>query len=377
MTEIDLTAQALSFAPVLPPEGQPEAVTRDDKGNVLVTIRADQANKVTMFVDPDEYAFEKLDNGLWQLKFPKTSGFNCVEIRIDGTGVIIPYLPVVYGYSRPYNSIMLEEADGDFYRLKDVPHGTVRRDYFFSATTGEWASCLVYTPPGYDQAADRSYPVLYLQHGHGENETGWINSGKANLILDNLIAEGKAVPFVIVMNNGMVQIDRGGKRIVDHLLFEDFLLNDVMPFIERNYRVSREKNGRAIAGLSMGSIQTSIISLKHWELFSHVGLFSGFMHDFLQGSPLDMLERAPSKNEHLEVLDHPDALRCRFKLFFRGIGQDDALYPAFEADDRFLAEQDIETMRVIYPGIHDWNVWRRCLRDFAQLLFIEENVKYK
>ena len=229
---------------------------------------------------------------------------------------------------------------------------------------------MVYTPYCYEEETTKEFPVLYLQHGHGENEIGWTASGKVNFILDNLIAEKKAVPMVIVMSNGMVQTTTAdGRRIVDFKLLEKQLLTDIMPYIEKKVRVGKTKEMRAMAGLSMGSLQTSITGFEHPEYFSSLGIFSGFVSDMIQGSPLDMVERGPSENEHMKLLDDAEAFHQTFDVYFRAMGDMDPFWEHFEQDDAILSEKGIHQIRKVYPGAHDWNVWRMCIRDFAQLIF--------
>lgn len=407
MERTDLTAQPLSFCPVLPPDGEPQPVTRDKEGNIWINIRADHASRAAMRIYEEEYPFERGEDGIWHLKYPFRDGIVYVQLLIDGMEVMTPYLPICYGYSRPYNCIMLEETEEqydvpegknkaaetagavDFYRLKDVPHGSVRREYYFSTVTGEWESALVYTPPGYDEDTGRTYPVLYLQHGHGENETGWTAAGKVNFILDNLIAEGRAVPFLVIMNNGMVQTEVSAapdgssavtdrtaagekRRVVDHTLFTELLIKDIIPWAQSRFRIGTEKKYRAMAGLSMGSIQTAVTAFTHPEYFSCVGIFSGFLHDFIRGhEQMDMIRRGPSENTHLKALDDPEKFREDFRVFFRGIGKSDPFLDYFMEDEKLLEEKGISCVKKMYEGSHDWNVWRRCICDFAQMIFRE------
>ena len=228
---------------------------------------------------------------------------------------------------------------------------------------------MVYTPAEYDKNTDKKYPVLYLQHGHGENEVGRSASGKVHFIMDNLIGEDKAVPFIIVMNNGMVQVDGpDGDKIVDFRKFEDYLLQDVIPFIEGKYRVGTSKYMRAMAGLSMGSLQTSIIGMNHPEMFSALGIFSGFVTDIITGSELDQVNRDASDNSHLKALESSN-FNSYFDVYFRAMGQDDPFWENFASDDELLEKHGINQIRKVYSGTHDWNVWRECIRDFAQLIF--------
>lgn len=366
----DLAAQALAFDPVLPPAGTPDALAADETGRLFLQIQAPGARRVELRVNDQEYTFQRDEDGIWRLPYPCSSGINFVHLVIDGTEVLTPYLPIGYGYSRPCNFVAIAEEDSDWYRLRDVPHGKTVRDYFRSAVTGEWQSCTVYLPPTYDQQPEKTFPVLYLQHGHGENEIGWVTAGKVPFILDNLIAEGKCVPFVVVMNNGMVQRrDSSGNRIVDFKLFDAYLTQDVIPYIESHYHVGGAKQLRAMAGLSMGSLHTSISGLTHPELFSALGIFSGFMHDWIQGSEIDMVQRGPGDDAHLALLQDPERFDREFAVFFRAIGEEDPFLPFFLADDDRCKQAGIRQHRTIYSGSHDWNVWRQCIRDFSVLLF--------
>lgn len=364
----NMTEQALAFDRVLPWEGQVPACEIQADGRVFLRLAAPEAQKVSFVIAEEEYICSRGNDGIWQMELPFQTGHHYVQLKIDGTEVLTPLLPISYGYSRPYNYVELPGED--FYQIKEVPHGSVRREYFYSSVTGGWESCVVYTPAEYEKKPEKIFPVLYLQHGHGENETSWTTAGKVHFILDNLIAEKKAVPFVVVMCNGMVQTVTGnGHRIVDFMLLEQQLLKDCMPFIEQKFHVGRSREFRAMAGLSMGSLQTSMIGFNHPEIFSALGVFSGFVSDMMQGSELDMVDRGPGANEHLAILDDPAAFDKTFSVFFRAIGEEDPYRDYFIADDKMLQEKGISQIRKIYKGIHDWNVWRQCIRDFAQLIF--------
>ena len=247
--------QYLAFNPVLPYGENPEPVVYEN-GKPVLRLYEKGAQRVTLTVAEKEYPFAKSSEqeDVFTLQLPFATGINYVQIAVDGREVLTPLLPIGYGYSRPYNYIELRTPDDDWYQLRDVPHGCVHVEHFFSKVTGEWERCTIYTPPSFDEHPEKTYPVLYLQHGHGENETGWIATGRANLILDNLIAAGKAVPFVMVMNNGMVQKKNDAApcgHVVDHLLFEPMLLQDVIPFVESKYHCGGKKALRGMAGLGI------------------------------------------------------------------------------------------------------------------------------
>lgn len=366
----NINEQALGFDRVLPWENQVEVLVKEG-GRYFLQICAPEAGSVAFVLGDRKEMCTRAENGIWRLEYKDRVGMQYVELLIDDVPVLTPLLPIAHGYGRPYNYVELETADDDFYRIKDVPHGSVRREYFFSETTGEWESCMVYTPYCYEERTEEEFPVLYLQHGRGENEVSWTSSGKVNFILDNLIAEKKAVPMVVVMSSGMVQtVSEDGKRIVDYLLLEKQMLSDIIPYIETKFRVGKSREQRAMAGLSMGSQQTSIIGFKHPEYFSALGIFSGFVVDRIQGSASDMVRHGVSDNRHLEILEDAAAFEKLFPVYFRAIGdQDPFLQERFIPDDRLLEQKKIHHIRKIYHGGHDWNVWRMCICDFAQLIF--------
>lgn len=397
--------QALAFDRVLPWEGQVPACEIQADGRAFLRLAAPKAQNVSVVIMDEEYPCTRREDGVWEMELPFRTGHHYVQFKLDGAEVLTPLLPISYGYSRPYNYVELpvpeqtgesegteeekhaengqmhsnmepcgenngENFEETFYSIKDVPHGSVRREYFYSSVTGEWESCVIYTPAAYEEETDKTFPVLYLQHGHGENETGWTTSGKLQFILDNLIAEGKAVPFAVVMCNGMVQtVTKDGRRIVDFMLLEPQLLKDVIPFVEKKFRIGGSKERRAMAGLSMGSLQTSIIGFTHPEYFCALGVFSGFVTDMMQGTELDMVDRGPGNNEHLRILDDAESFARTFPVYFRAIGDEDPYKNFFDADDKMLEARHIAHTRRIYHGIHDWNVWRQCIRDFAQMIF--------
>ena len=237
--------------------------------------------------------------------------------------------------------------------LEGVAHGAVTRCYYLSAVTGRHEICLIYTPPQYDPA--KSYPVLYLQHGYGENETGWVYQGHVGRIADRLLAEGAMEEMIIVMGNGMAK--GSGQR--DLSLYPRILTEDLIPYIEKHYRVLTDKWHRAMAGLSMGSYHTSLATLTHPELFGYAGLFSGFL-------------RAPwgDKDEpHLKILGDPEAFNAAYRVFYRAMGTEDTYWDSFAKDDEYLKGRPLKLIRETFPGGHDWTVWRRCIRSFLPRLF--------
>lgn len=362
--------QMLAFQQVLPFENEPEPLVQKEDG-INLQLRADQARRVTIEWAQRTYPLRKSKEGLWVLPLPFQSAINYIQIRIDGRPVIHPLLPIAYAHSRPVNMIERNVPGEDFYKLRDVPHGTIRQEIFFSKNTGEWERCLIYTPPFYEEHPEKTYPILYLQHGYGENETAWTAAGRLPFILDNLLADQRAVPFVVVMSNGMIQKIKKGRRIVAPGLFDSIFIDEILPFAESKYHAGGRKEKRGIAGLSMGATHASRIAFGHPELFSEIGIFSGPFRDWIRG--LDQQNRVkhpPMHQSYLKILENP-AFFAGLHTFFRAIGDRDPFLEFFLEEDEILRERGIASIRKTYPGIHDWNVWRRCLYDFAQLIFRE------
>ena len=322
-------------------------------GRVAFRIQAPDASSVKLRTFDGEFPLVKDAQGLFMGTFDIGRGFIYLFVQVDGAEVIWPYLPIGYGCSRPINYIDVPTGE-DYYEVKDVPHGTVEHLLFASKVTGRTETCLCYVPPMYDPA--KHYPILYLQHGHSENEIGWVFQGKINLIADNLLAQGKMQPMIIAMCDGMLQI--GGDYHPER--FSEYLLTDVMPFVESRYPILRDREHRAMAGLSMGSMQTSVVTLSHPELFAWIGLFSGFLRVVMDKNNV---------NAHLDTLDDREAFLAGNRLFFRAMGTEDVFIERFYEDDKILEQKNIPTDRRMYPGKHVWQVWRRCAYDFLQLVF--------
>jgi len=327
-------------------------------GNVKVAFFAPAAQTVTAFHENVSVDLEKDKDGLWTGLLPYSEpGFKQLGFKVDGVDVLNRMAPIGFGSSYPLNYIEVPDTDCEFLLIKDVPHGSVTQEYFKSKTSGQYESCLVYTPPGYQRSGE-DYPVLYLQHGGGENETSWVHQGKINFIMDNLIAEGKATPCIIVMCNGMVQFDKSsGKTGTFYDTLEMLLLEDAIPFIESIYRVKLGKDNRAIAGLSMGSLQSGKLIMDHPDMFCAAGLFTGYTAPW--GDPMP----------HLKALDNAEYFNKEVKVFFRAIGDQETSFDIIKNETKICAEKGINTIEKVYPGAHEWRVWRNAAHDFLQLIF--------
>ena len=337
----------------------------NSEGRVRVQISAPEALKVQLDIGAVKYDLKKDEKGVWTGESaPQDEGFHYYQLNIDGASVPDPGSLYFYGASRWGSGIEVPAQDQDFYALKNVPHGQVREHIYYSEVNKAMRRCFVYTPPGYDKNTKKRYPVLYLQHGGGENETGWSSQGRANLIMDNLIAEGKAKSFIIVMDNGTWTMSgprrsEGGtwppKGWADG--FMNTLLKDIIPMIDANYRTLANQKNRAMAGLSMGGMQTRVITLANPDVFSQVGMFSGgsFSEEDVKNAP---------------------GFREKVKLLFVSFGSRelDNSRMGFGGNPKEntekLKELGMNTHFYVSPQTaHEWQSWRRSLYQFAQLLF--------
>jgi enterochelin esterase-like enzyme len=290
---------------------------------------------------------------------PLDKGFHYYHLIIDGGVFNDPGTLNFFGSTRWESGIEIPAPDQDFYALKDVPHGKVEQILFPSKSTNTTRRAFVYTPPDYDKDQATRYPVLYLQHGWGEDETAWTNQGHANLIMDNLIAEGKIKPFIIVMAYGMTNDTKiGGLRDFKIGPFQTVLVDELIPYIDANFRTLPDQNHRAMAGLSMGGMETKMITLANLDKFAYIGLFSGGTFS------MDDVNKTPGFKEKVKlayVSFGSRELGGNRPGFFGGD-------PKANADS--LKAAGINSVFFVSPETaHEFLSWRRSLHEFAQLLF--------
>ena len=353
---------------------------------VRARISAPEANSVKLDIGGVKYDLVKDSEGVWTGESaPQDEGFHYYQLNIDGANVPDPGSKYYYGASRWGSGIDIPAADEEFYTVKNVPQGSVNEVYYYSTVTEKMRHCFIYLPAAYRENPTQKFPVLYLQHGMGENEHGWSAQGKTGIIMDNLIAAGKAVPFIIVMDNGLNAIPahpdttqanqpfgfpgmgqrqggqgnrpqgngprRGGRRGFGGFnAFQDVLLKDIIPMVEKNYRVIADTDHRALAGLSMGGMQTHMITLANPTKFAYVGMFSG----------------GTFRTEELQ--DATDFKKTNKVLFMSCGSRENRMGVDQAAAD--LKALGINAHSYISPETaHEWQTWRRSLYQFAQLLF--------
>ena len=360
---------SLSYAQVLE-DFRPSSVNQlgkaypqvNSEGRVRAQLYAPEAKKVQLDIGGVKYDMIKNEQGFWTGESERQQeGFHYYQLNVDGASVPDPGTKYFYGAGRWGSGIEIPARDEDFYALKDVPHGLVSELNYYSKITQSWRRCFVYTPAGYEVNTKRHYPVLYLQHGSFEDETGWGSQGKANLILDNLIAAKKAVPMLIVMDNGYAT--RPSEQTpFQTTVFEEVLMQEVIPMIDEKLP---NRESRAIAGLSMGANQTMRIAMNYPEAFAYYGGFSG-TSNYPSTEPLDADTFLGGK------FKDGKAVNRQFKSFFLGLGTSEpAPFPGVvKAFRQMLDKQGIKYTYYESPETaHEWLTWRRALHQYAQLLF--------
>jgi enterochelin esterase-like enzyme len=356
----------------------------DSESRVQVRIKAPDAAKVKVnFWSGPKMDMEKQADGFWTVTTPpQAPGLHYYAINIDGIDVNDPGSHTFYGGSKDASAVEVPEAGATYYLPQDVPHGQVREVWYNSSVTGSWRHALVYTPPDYDKKAAVRYPVLYLQHGGGEDETGWTKQGKVNFILDNLIASKSSKPMIVVMANGYAR--RAGQptpqpgggmgspammQAMQQMMttFDEDVTKALIPFIDTTFRTVPDRDHRAMAGLSMGGMQTFVVTFNHLDMFSYIGGFSGAGGMSMRGGPAPDL-----KTLYNGAMADPAAFSKRVHLLWVGVGTEEPaqMRAGIQSFHKLLEDGKVQHIFYESPGTaHEWQTWRRDLKDFAPRLF--------
>jgi enterochelin esterase family protein len=349
----------------------------DAQHRVIFRINAPKATSVV--VSLGNTALTKGADGYWTGRTePQTPGFLCYSIKIDGVELNDPSSETFYDAGHIYSCIEVPEQGVDFYDIKDVPHGDVRSVWYKAKSTGEMRHAYIYTPPGYEQNGTTRYPVLYLLHGMNQDRRAWESQGRANFILDNLIAQGKAKPMILVMEDGGLaginlaahrsqkpagsangaSAQRPGGMDPFWNAFAKVMIEDIIPMVDARYRTLTDREHRAIAGLSLGGAQTYQISESNLDKFASIGVFSAAPFGF------SGIEKA-----YNGLLTKPDAFSKQVKVFYIGQGSEEGAN-AGRAIHEQLQKNGIKHVYYEAPGTaHVFQTWRKCLYGFAPLLF--------
>lgn len=346
------------------PEANYPCVDADSRATFR--LHAPEAKDVKVDICGRKFDMEKGDDGVWSVTTsPLIEGFHYYFLIVDGVAVNDPASETFYGCGRMASGIEIpESADKCAYYSfdKNIPHGQVRECRYFSEKENSQRRCFVYTPAEYETSPGKSYPVLYLQHGMGEDERGWHTQGRMADIIDNQIASGKCVPMIVVMdygNCGYIHGARPGEsRDEFGASFTPIMLEELIPYIEKTFRVKADRENRAMAGLSWGGHETLEITLHNLDRFAHIGSFSGALF-FLAGG----LDKA-----YDGVFNDADVFNSRVKTFFFGMGSEEK----FGSDKISAALKNAGINHIYYESEgthHEWLTWRRCLNEFLPLIF--------
>jgi enterochelin esterase-like enzyme len=339
----------------------------DSQGRATFRVEAPTAQKVQVDLG-SVYDMTKGEDGFWTATTkPLDPGFHYYYLIIDGFRFSDPSSESFFGIGKMMSGIEIPAPDQDFYTPKSVPHGQIRECYYYSEVSKAYRRFFVYTPSEYEQNVKKRYPVLYLQHGMGEDERGWGTQGKVNIIMDNLLAEGRCKPMLIVMGDGDIDAmfrakpgeNQNEARQKFGANFTPMLLNEIIPYVEKNFRVLADRENRAMAGLSWGGFQTFQIALTNLDKFSYVGGFSGAG---MFNPQTDL------KSVYNGVFSDSTAFNKKVHTFFIGIGSKEG--QRMKTLSETLKKAGIHNTYYESPGTaHEWLTWRRCLYQFAPLLF--------
>lgn len=326
----------------------------------IFRLKAPDAQKVQLDL-VKKYDMVKDAAGNWEVTTDSLSeGFHYYSLLIDGVAVADPASETFYGMGRMASGIEVPFKGDDYYAIQDVPHGEIRIKRYYSTVYHRWRQFYIYTPPGYDHDLNDQYPVLYLLHGGGEDERGWATQGKTDLILDNLIAAQKAKPMLIVMPDGNVDMSGFGENALK--IFTAELKQCIIPFVEKNYRAETDAKKRALAGLSMGGLQTLYAGINSTDLFSWLGVFSSGwimpMQSDLANAQYDFIAK------------NINQINANLNLFWIAMGgKEDIAYNNCRTMLGKFDELKVKYVYNEYPGGHTWPVWRHNLFEMAPLLF--------
>jgi enterochelin esterase-like enzyme len=330
-------------------------------GSAVFRVKAPDAQKVQLDL-AKKYDMVKNNEGVWEITTDSlTEGFHYYSLLIDGFVVADPASESFYGMGRMASGIEVPFSGDGYYAIKNVPHGEIAIKRYFSTVFNTWRQFYIYKPAGYDVNTDQKYPVLYILHGGGEDERGWAAQGKTDLILDNLIAANKVKPMLIVMPDGNVTGQQGfGENTLR--VFERELKQCIIPFVEKNYRAETAPGNRALAGLSMGGIQTLYVGINNTDMFPYLGVFSS---GWIMPAQNDLADK-----QYDYIKNNYQKINSNLKVLWIAMGgKEDIAYNNCQTMMKKLDELKVKYTYSEYPGGHTWPVWRNNLYNFAQLLF--------
>jgi len=337
-------------------------------GSVEFLVDAPDAQNVAVDICATVFPMEKNSKGQWSVTTtPLEPGFHYYFLQIDSSRVSDPSSDHFFGCGVMASGIDIPEEGVDFYLKKNVPHGEVIEQNYWSELCQTDRRCYVYLPPCYDQNSTERYPVLYLQHGGGEDETGWVRQGHTQDILDNLIGAGEAVPMIVVMDRGNATIVGEGSQSANPLLssgaFNRVLMEETVPMIDSLYRTIPDARHRCMAGLSMGGGQSFQIGLKNPEMFANVGIFSSGMFGGVTYDTYSLEKELP------RMIEEPSYYNDNFDVIYISCGESDPRISYAKAAVDEMTNLGVNVTFASFPGGHEWQPWRKSLHQLCQIIF--------
>lgn len=335
--------------------------------SLMFRLMAPEAKLVQVDICGKKYDMTRNERGQWTVTIPpQVPGFHYYSLVVDGVSVNDPASETFYGCGKMMSGIDIPESGTELFEVQDVPHGEVRQINYFSKVDNEWRPLFVYTPAGYNESQDR-YPVVYIQHGGGEDHRGWVQQGRMANILDNLIAAGKAVPMIVVSANSNLQTRGTGGPAYSQQGMQPFrteMVENIVPFIDRTYRTKPEPQFRAMCGLSMGGGQSFYVGLLSPNVFANVGIFSTGMFGGISGAAnFDIEKECPG------ILSDTKTFNAQHKVLYISCGEQDPRIEYNKAIAEKLQQNGVNVQFNSFPGDHEWQPWRKSLADFSQKLF--------
>lgn len=336
-----------------------------DDNTVVFKLDAPGAKEVSLVLPIlGSFPMAKAEDGQWTVRSPKlATGFHYYWFNIDGAEVNDPRTNVYHGYGRVASAVEIPVPDSQWMEVQDVPHGRVCEVPYWSKKTGKWRLLSVYTPAEYDRKPHKRYPVVYIGHGTGENNRSWMEQGRTGTIIDNLIAEGKAVPMIIVSMDSQIY-DKVAEYTHEGMLpYEEEFLGSIMPFVDSAFRTKPDAKHRAMCGLSQGSGESFYIGLTRPELFANIGMFSCGIFGKLFRADADFDKEVPG------LLSNAEAFNRKFDCIYFSCGRDDYRTADYERLTTMLRDAGLEFKYTLFEGAHEWQPWRESIHEFAQYLF--------
>ncbi len=336
-----------------------------EDGSVLFALNAPGASQVSLVLPClGSFCMNSDGNGIWTLKSaPLEPGFHYYWYDVDGLEISDPASVTYHGYGHEVSAVEIPEEGTGWYDFKNVPHGRVSEIRYVSKVTGCVRKLCVYTPAGYEKHLLKKYPVIYIGHGTGENQRSWMEQGKAGIILDNLIAEGKAEPMIAVTMSSHLYDSPAEYSTEGMKEYEEELLHSIIPFIDRTFRTRKNRENRALCGLSQGSGEAFYIGLRHPDTFSAIGMFSCGLFGKLFAAGADMDDVIPG------LISEAGKYNEAFPVIYFSCGEGDCRITDYEHLTSELKQAGLLFTYETFPGGHEWQPWRKSLHNFAGMLF--------